>query len=256
MRDPTRRFSDRVEFYHRFRPSYPPELLDLLAELGYLTGGCTVADLGSGTGKLTELFLQRGHTVYAVEPNAEMRGAAEQLLQGRPGFRSVDGRAESTGLPDGAVDLAVAGQAFHWFDLEPTRAELRRILRPPRRLAIVWNVRRVEATPFMIAYEALLRTHGTDYAAVAHRGLEPGELDLLFGARGAELRTLPNRQELDRQGLEGRLLSASYVPAPGQPGHDEMMRDLRALFREHEAGGRVTFQYETRAFLGTVRTER
>ena len=252
MKDSTRRFSDRVEFYHRYRPGYPAALLDLLAETGHRRAEDVVLDLGSGTGKLTEPFLERGHTVLAVEPNPEMRQAAEKLLGDRAGFRSVEGRAEATGLPDACADLAVAGQAFHWFDLEPTRDELRRVLRPAGRVAIVWNVRRTGDTPFMSDYEEMLRTHGTDYASVSHRGLEPEQLDLLFGGGEYSSRTLPNEHVLDRAGLEGRVLSASYVPAPGQPGHEALLEALQALFDRHQRQGRVTFEYETRIFLGML----
>ena len=96
--DPTKRFSDRVDNYVKFRPDYPPALADLLrGELG-LAPGAEVADVGSGTGKLTELLLREGYRVTAVEPNDEMREAAEAALGGRPGFTSVAGRAEATTL--------------------------------------------------------------------------------------------------------------------------------------------------------------
>ncbi|HSH75785.1 MAG TPA: class I SAM-dependent methyltransferase, partial [Longimicrobiales bacterium] len=108
-----------------------------------------VADVGSGTGIATELFLRHGNTVFAVEPNEAMRRAAERRLGGHPGFRSVSGAAERTGLPPGTLDLVVAAQAFHWFDAEAAREEFARVLRKPRRLALIWNTRDKEATAFL-----------------------------------------------------------------------------------------------------------
>ena len=127
--DPTQRFSNRVDDYVRHRPHYPPGVLDLLREGIGLTPRTVIADVGSGTGISTELFLENDNTVFAVEPNPEMRAAAKRLLGGRANFHSVDGTAEATTLPGGSVDCVVAAQAFHWFDPEKTRAEFQRILR-------------------------------------------------------------------------------------------------------------------------------
>jgi SAM-dependent methyltransferase len=99
MTDPIERFSNRVDTYVRARPSYPPEVLDLLAEHCGFVPQAAVADVGSGTGILTRLLLGRGATVFAVEPNAAMRAAAEGGLGGEPGFRTIAAAAEATTLP-------------------------------------------------------------------------------------------------------------------------------------------------------------
>ncbi len=128
--EPTQRFTHRVEDYIRARPSYPAAALDVLAEACGLGPDSAVADIGAGTGIFTELLLAHAGTVYAVEPNDAMRAAAETHLAHRPGFVSVAGTAEATGLAAGSVDLVTAAQAFHWFDPDRTRAEWQRILRP------------------------------------------------------------------------------------------------------------------------------
>ena len=151
---PTERFTTRAEDYARHRPSYPPGALDLLAARCGLTAAACVADLGSGTGILTGLLLERGAEVFAVEPNDAMRTYAEAQLTGRPGFHSVPGSAEATTLPPASIDLLVAGQAFHWFNLAPARAELLRILRPGRWAALLWN----ERPPQPTAGETRMRT--------------------------------------------------------------------------------------------------
>jgi SAM-dependent methyltransferase len=209
------------------------------------------ADLGSGTGISAEYFLRHGNTVYGVEPNDPMREAAEDLLARFDRFHSVSGSAEATTLPDASVDLVVAAQAFHWFDIDVTRREVRRILRPDGHAAIIWNMRRVDTTPFLRAYEALLLRHGTDYAKVRDATVSDGALARFFGGP-FETGIFPNKQTFDFDGLRGRLLSASYVPGEDDPRHVPMIDELRRLFDEHHEGGRVRIDYETLVYCGRM----
>jgi SAM-dependent methyltransferase len=248
--DPTRRFSNRVTNYVKFRPSYPPELLPFLTEAIGVAPDFVVADVGSGTGISSGLFLKAGHEVYAVEPNAEMRGAAERQLAPYPKFHSLAGTAADTGLPDGSVDLVTAFQAFHWFDPVEAKREFRRILRPGGAIAIVWNDRLTHATPFLRAYEQLLLKHGTDYQRVRHSNVSPEVLGRFFEPGGYRLRVLTNEQVFDFEGVLGRLLSSSYAPAEGEAGFEPMLHDLRAIYREFSVEGRVRFLYETRVYYG------
>lgn len=251
-RDPTRRFSDRAASYVRGRPGYPPSVLDVLATETGLAGPLEVADVGAGTGIFTRLLLDAGHGVWAVEPDPSMRHAAEGALGDRPGFRSVDGRAESTGLPDGSVDLVVAAQAFHWFDPVLTRREWRRILRSPGWVALVWNDRASSDAPFQKAYEDFLRTWGEDYAEVRLSWKVDELLDVLFDGGAWTGACVPNSQSLDFPGLEARVTSSSYMPAEVSPSFRPMLDALTELFRAHERGGRVEITYETRIYVGTV----
>lgn len=251
MRAPESRFSDRVENYIRYRPGYPQEIIALLRAEAGLTPRSVVADIGSGTGISAELLLNEGCTVHAVEPNRDMRAAAERLLAGHAGFRSVDGRAQETTLAEGSVDLIVAAQAFHWFDTPETRAEFRRILRPGGFVVLMWNERLTDTTPFLRGYEALLLRHGTDYAAVRHENIDAAALARFFGGPFAT-HDFPNFQEFDFAGLAGRLLSSSYAPAPGHPQHAPMMQELRVLFVACAEHGRVRFDYRTSVHCGRL----
>ncbi len=248
--DPTRRFSDRVNDYVRYRPGYPAGVLDALRAGVGLTPAAVIADIGAGTGISTELLLRNGNPVFAVEPNAEMRAAAEQLLGGRPGFHSVAGTAEATTLPAASVDGIVAAQAFHWFDVAKARAEFRRILRPGGWVALLWNTRRKD-TPFARAYEAVLTTYGTDYALVNHERIDEAALAGFF-APGFERRSLPNAQVFNFESLRGRLLSSSYAPAAGHPQHAPMLVALERIFRGHQQGGNVRMEYLTQVYFGRV----
>jgi SAM-dependent methyltransferase len=150
-----------VDDYVKYRPSYPSALFDALERDCGLAKRSVVADVGSGTGIASELLLERGYRVYGIEPNRAMRGAAERALSrwgggGRGDFVSIEGRAEATGLENESVELVFAAQAFHWFEREACRREFSRILRPQGFVALVWNDRSEDASPFLSAYEALL----------------------------------------------------------------------------------------------------
>ena len=254
MPDPTQRFSDRVEDYVRYRPSYPAAALELLRERCGLRRSSVVADVGSGTGKLTELLLEQGAQVYAVEPNAEMRAAAERLLDGREGFTSVAGRAEATGLPVCSVDLVTAAQAFHWFDQAAARAELRRILRPEGWVALLWNDRSEASeasSGFAREYELFLRRHSVDYEAVNRQGKSDDRaIAAFFGSH--ERASFPNRQRLDFTGLLGRYRSSSYAFRPEDPRFRYAEAALRSLFERYARGGALVMELTTELVWGRV----
>ena len=193
MLDPTRRFSSRVEDYARYRPSYPRQIVPLLARECGLTAESTVADAGSGTGLLSKLFLDFGCRVIGIEPNAEMRHAGEEFLARYEKFTSVDARAEATGLSDASVDLVTAGQAFHWFDAVTARSEFARILRHPRWVALVWNEREVTGE-FLEGYEDLLHRYAPEYAKVDHRRIDADRIAGFSATRIGSWRRSPMRR--------------------------------------------------------------
>lgn len=239
MQDPTQRFGDRVADYIQYRPDYPQALLDWLGEPH------DIADLGAGTGIFTQQLLGRGHRVFAVEPNANMRAA----IQANPQLTVVEGTGEATGLPGACVDRVVAAQAFHWFEPVAARAEVQRILRPGGRVAIVFNNRRNDGED-MQAYKALLTEHGTDFKLVENKD---GVLQrvVTFFAGPFETTVFPHHQDLDRDGLRGRINSCSYVPAKGAPGWAALMEATDRLFDEHAREGVFRLRYDTLVLHGT-----
>ena len=247
----TERFSSRVENYIKYRPGYPAAVLELLRTHCALASGSSIADVGSGTGILTTLLLESGAEVVAVEPNDEMRAAAERLLSGHSRFRSVAGTAEATTLPAGSVELVVAGQASHWFDVHRARAEFMRVLKPGGWVALIANERPPEPTPFLADYEALLRRHSAEYDQISSLRLDENRIREFFGG-WCELTTFPNQQIFDFEGLEGRLLSSSYAPEPRHPDHEPMLAGLRQVFERHQRAGQVVFPLQTLVYWGRL----
>lgn len=249
MLGPKERFSSRVADYVKYRPFYPAELLTLLkAECG-LTTDWEIADIGAGPGNLSRLFLGNGNRVFAVEPNTEMREAGRDLLGADPSFVSLDGSAEETGLQSHSIDLVVAGQAFHWFDQQLAKEEFARILRPGRWIALIWNMRQTVESSFATKYEAILQSI-PEYSKVKADTAPIEKLRAFFAPAEMRQATLFNEQRLDLEAFLGRVLSSSYVPQAGSPGHEQIIEDLTRLFHEEASLGEIRFLYDTQVYYG------
>jgi SAM-dependent methyltransferase len=247
--DATQRFTNRVDDYVKYRPSYPPAVIDFIRACG-ASPGARVADIGAGTGISTKLLLDAGYTVTAVEPNQAMRAAADAWLGAYPGYRSVAGTAEATTLETGSVGLVTVAQAFHWFDENVTRREFSRILAPDGLVALFWNSRLTGGTPFLEGYEALLQRYGLDYRSVSERYGDDAQTPAWFGAGFVGSRHVPHVQRLDFEQLKGRLMSSSYAPKEDHPNHAPLIVALRELFERTARDGAVEFAYDTLIYVG------
>jgi SAM-dependent methyltransferase len=251
---PTERFSNRVENYRRFRPSYPAALIEFIRETAGLHAGSRVADVGSGTGILTRLLLDAGWEVFAVEPNAPMRRAAEEEFGARTGFHSVDASAEATGLPAASVDAITCAQAFHWFDHNAAMAEFARILKPEGWAFIIWNERQI-TSPADLAYSEILTSLGHAYDGVRERGRLVQTNDILERSfRAGTYRTsgFPNPSRMDWETFRGRFLSSSYAPAEDDPRAGDYLARLEALFREHQRDGEIVMDQTANVYCGQL----
>lgn len=244
--DPKKRFSSRVENYIKYRPNYPDKIIDFMMEKKLLKKDSVVADIGSGTGILSELFLKNGNTVYGVEPNNNMRKGAERNLHNYPNFASINGSAEKTHLKSKSIDLATAAQAFHWFDVENAKKEFKRILKPNGSVVIIWNNRIKTGKEFSSQYEKFILKYGTDYKEVRKN---EKKIDKFYHYRKE---VFYNYQDLDFEGLKGRLLSVSYIPLEGEPKYETMLEDIYNVFKEYEQEGKVRLEYNTEVYYGKL----
>lgn len=238
---PTTRFSNRAADYGKYRPTYPAAAIDLILQGLADPPTLTAADVGAGTGISSRLLADRGVTVLAVEPNPDMAAAADP----HPRVRFVQASAESTTLSSSSIDLIVCAQAFHWFRHSEALAEFARILRPAGRLALIWNILD-QSDPASAAYVRAIRT------AIKGEPPEMMELDpqtLEFQRFTLPTPTLvPHEQLLDRSGLIGRAMSASYVPKDG-PAGDQLRVDLAQVHAEHaNADSLMRLRYQTHVY--------
>jgi SAM-dependent methyltransferase len=247
----TTRFSNRVEDYVKYRPGYPEEIVKFLHDVYGLTQDKLIADIGAGTGISTALFLKKGYRVIAVEPNVEMREKAIELLDSYNGFIPKNGTAEHTGIDSNSIGAIIAGQAFHWFDAVKTRTEFKRILKPDGIVALIWNERKTTSA-FEQEYDELIIKHGNDYVKVDHRNIDTEHIAAFFKPEPVHLETFANKQVFDFEGLKGRLLSSSYMPARNEEGYESMINDLQALFNKFQQDGFIVINYDTKVYSGKL----
>jgi len=250
--DSTKRFSNRVDNYVKYRPTYPPQVMEYLANKCHLNEQSVIADIGSGTGIFTKLLLDKDYSVYSVEPNQSMRKRAEHDLKQYPKFTSIEGSAEDTTLAPYSIDLIVCAQAFHWFCNEETKKEFKRILKPDNCVALIWNNRQTDADAFAIAYELLLQEKTPDYSEVNHQNLAETDFINFYKNGQYTLVKYPNVQIFDFDGLKGRAFSSSYVPAEDTEEGQQFLAALQEIFDQYQVKGKVKFTYQTEVYLGEL----
>jgi SAM-dependent methyltransferase len=175
-----------------------------------------------------------------------MREAAENILQDYNNFSSIEGSAEATGLEENSIDLIIAGQAFHWFDVEEARIEFRRILKPHSYVVLIWNNRGKGGSDFNSSYENFMLKYGTDYKEVMKK---EGNVVRFYNYQKV---SFYNFQELDFNSFMGRVLSASYIPLPDNPIFPKMIVELEDLFNKHQRNGIIRIEYDTEIYYGQL----
>ncbi len=246
---PKARFSNRVENYLKYRPGYPDEIIAYLGKNTTLHKNCVIADIGSGTGKLSELFIRHGYQVHAVEPNSKMRHAAEKFFKNNKKYISLNGSAEAIPLADNSVDMIVVGQAFHWFETESAVKEFRRILNKNGFIILIWNNRDIIAHGLMRDYERLLQQYGNDYKQIRSIYYGTRGMKRLFKSEDVERVVFDYKQVFDFPGLKGRLESSSYCPLPGTDTYNNMIIKLGEIFNKHAEDNKVKITYKTEIYI-------
>lgn len=243
----TARFDGKGDIYAKARPKYAADLLKYLKDTLNIPAGSVFADIGSGTGIFTEHLLGCGYTVYAVEPNRDMRSKAEEKLIGYEGFHSVTGSDANTTLSDNSVDYITVAQAFHWFDAEVFKKECRRILKPNGKVLIIYNSRdeNAECTK---ALAELRKKYNPEFHGFSN-GISDDACRAFFGYK-CEVLKWDNSQIYDRQGYIRRLLSSSYSLREDDPRFDEYIEAINKLFDRFAVDGKITVPTNTVLYVG------
>lgn len=247
----TERFTGRAAIYARYRERYAPEIvLPLLREWCGLTPAWTIADVGAGTGMLSDVFLANSNRVLAVEPNREMREACQYLHLGEDRLAVRAGTAEATGLPAQAAEMVAVGRALHWFDLPRALEEFRRILRPGGWVTTIAFGRSEGGAEENLAVEALLRTMTEEHRS-SHEGYSVyRELAGHFPAAFHQ-REIRQQKSFTWDQLRGLVLSLSHAPLPEDPRSPAFVQQLRTIFDRFACDGH--FRLATRYWINAGR---
>ncbi len=245
-------FSGKTEAYAKHRPTYPKEVLEVLSDKYQFNSKMFVADIGSGTGILSRMFLENGNTVTCVDPSDEMLDKAREELKEFPNVQFVRGHAESTGLKDGSVNLIAAGQSFHWFKPDKAKVEFKRILRGPNVVAMIWNDREESINSFNAEYERICRKYSPKYHSTGSMSVSEEAISDFFGW-SHDYYEFKNNQELDLDGIIGRYSSASYSIPKSDENYRSLVTEFTEAFSAFSSNNKVTLKYNTRMFVGHLK---
>lgn len=247
------RFSDKAKKYEQYRPEYTEETLTEILKLSGILPHARqkVADVGAGTGKFTKLLLDRGFEVYAIEPNDQMRAIAESKFKDIKNFNSISATSENTTMDDKSVTLITVAQAFHYFDLEKTKEEFLRILKPGGKVALIWNFR-LRDSEFIREYEEAI--YGTHSQKVNPTHAQDNMTDNIFKLFFCKYETIniPNSQSFSLEELWGRTLSNNHAPKENEPEYQELYEKVKKLFYKYQKDGKVLFSYRTQIVVGDI----
>ena len=252
--DPTRRFTERVDYYVKYRPGYSQHMMTFFAKEMHLESHDVIADIGSGTGMLSLVFLENGNQVFGVEPNEAMRRAGEAFLLPFERFVSIAATAEQTTLKSRSVDMITVGSAFHWFDPLPTKLEFKRILKPEGWVVITGNSRKQDVDCASRELDLLMERYTIDEnAAKLHKKeVRFGRIEEFFGAGSALSQSFDHTVSFDLEGLVGYVLSHSSAPLEHHDCFAAMKKELEGFFHVHQKMGQVEVAFVTQLHYGKI----
>ncbi|MFX1512861.1 MAG: class I SAM-dependent methyltransferase [Promethearchaeota archaeon] len=250
--DPKETFSSKAEIYNKYRWRHPEEIIVLLTSEINLQSSPTfrIADIGSGTGILSELFLKNHNTVIGVEPNKEMREVAERVLKKYPHFVSVNGTAEATSIRE-TVDAITAGMSFNYFDLDKAREEFLRILKPNGYVIIIWTPGKSSSTPLGISIQQLLDEYRVEKNSIIEGDWDV-ELAKFYGPNRFDKRMIKKEQYVSHEVFQGRFVSISGMPNPGDSKYSEMAKKIDHLFSRYQVDGYIRSEIITEVYYGRL----
>jgi len=244
------RYSEKAVTYARCRWDYAAEAIQALVTECGLSEHSIVADIGSGTGMVTRHLVDRVQTVFAVEPNADMRNLATEALHAHGSYQSVSGFSDATTLPDNCVQMITVGRALHWFPAESTRAEFSRILKPDGWLAI-FSVSCTDPALLDSLKAVRVEENGWEVAVDKER-MHLVPLSFYFGHDSFRKLIFAGSVRETWEAFLGRWCSTSPAPGPDHPLRPRFERALRDVFERHAVDGVLTVSNGTEIAFGQV----
>jgi ubiquinone/menaquinone biosynthesis C-methylase UbiE len=218
----TENFTGKAEAYAKGRPGYPKAAIETI--FGLAPSGAVFADIGAGTGKFTVKLAERCYAVFAVEPNADMRGQLAITLAPYANAKIMVGTAEATTLPEHSVDILTVAHALHWFNLDAFRAECRRVVRPGGLVIAIYN--HVPGKEMIDLYKQTVDAFFT----------KPTTWEF------------PNPMEYTRDSWLAYIASQDDNPMPTDPGYDAHITAINTAFDRDSVDGLLHFDRVTKVY--------
>jgi len=248
--DPATRFTNRADNYARYRWDFSPQAIEAIFRITGLSPAATAADVGSGTGMLSQHFVERVSRLFALEPNKEMRKLGLDLLESYPSYTSIDGYAEATTLPENSVDLIVVGRAIHWFDAKKARAEFLRILKPKGWLAILQTPCKDQELDEAIK-QIRKNENGWDVDGDKAKLIKT-PLSFYFGGDDFITLIFPEIISETWQEFFGRQCSVSSAPVETHPLYPNFKKAAQEIFQKFSVNGCLSVEIATELHVGQV----
>lgn len=252
----TEKFTGFADKYQH-RPDYPVEFIDILKSELNIPVDSIIADVGAGTGILSKLLLDSGYSVYAVEPNADMRKSMEDELSNYSKLKIVDAPAENTTLANNSIDLITVAQALHLFNIPKVKSEFIRILRGQAPVVLVWNFGNLDSE-YHRDYLKGLAEYGTrpyPYDEKSIGKVPPGHLRLVenFLDENYKLRILKHYKEFKKDEYIAYNFSSIELPWEGHPRHKTALKGVCSIFDKYQKDGIISVEFHARVYWGFLR---
>ncbi len=205
-------FTGKAQAYAAARPGYPDEAIDYIRSLA--PANAVFADMGAGTGKFTELIARHGYEVFAVEPNEDMREQLEFTLATFPNAKIINSTAEATPILDHSVDIVICSQSLGWLDLDTFRKECKRIGKSGAIIVSIFN-----------------EIPGNNPVLSSHKYTSKQASEVFFYK--PIIREFSNPILYTRERWIQKNASLSDNPKPTEPGYEEYLAEVNAIF-DHE----------------------
>ena len=241
-----KRFDKKANYYAYARPGYSSNIQQILNTIKLGTE-IVVADVGAGTGIFSSFLLDKGYTVYSIEPNTDMRSIAEKSLKKYPKSIIIAATAENTTLPAKSVDLITAAQSFHWFSVNAFKNECLRILKDGGQLLLIWNLLNSESK-LIKSVEQCMHFYNTKFHGF-NAGIRPDEISICIPYAQQSIYTY--NIVYNKNKFRQRWLSSSFSPTISSEKYTEFIRDIDMIFDIYATNGRIIVENQTVTYIGT-----
>jgi ubiquinone/menaquinone biosynthesis C-methylase UbiE len=241
-------FSTKAERYAKFRWDYAASAIETIINLTQMSVNSTVADIGAGTGILTKHFVAKAQKIYAIEPNFELRQILTRELRAFPSILVMDGCAEAIELPDNSVDVITVAQAIHWFDPEPARQEMMRILKGEGWLVLIRNYG-ANSEPNKAVRSLMTEEYDANFSVVTER---PKEQPARFYFGNDDFKTIgfPFAFQQGWEEFIGTLTTVSFMPDEDHPLFPKLETEAKKIFSQYSNHGYWKVEGETELIIG------